>query len=264
MGNIKPKVISDTIKDAGTLLTEVTDLLFILSDARQWVQPSSSQECLRAGGPAKYIVQSRMQLQKVNLSGFDRNYPTIDSALSNGKAEDAAAARLVDGVFKIGKFKELLTGNNFMLKTDAQRQEADKLLCVAIGDLAVFMILQFHLHQPEIIHLSVQEYCTRQGIGQDILYGTMISVLESVGQAPYGYEEASPYYDEMMGIDAGFLAECEEAGFPLNEELCKQILGGTVTLEAARGQLYEYKRTTTEVEVSGMDTLNMVERLNLG
>lgn len=258
------KIVEDNMKNAKGIFTEAFELTMALYNAYSWVQPSASPEAVNAGGPAKYIVAGRTHLQNLPLNGFDRLYPALHSTVSSGTATNESNPRLVDGIFKIGKLHQFLTDNRYMLKTDAQRQTAREFIAVIIGDLAIFMISQFQLANPSTVFLSVSESCSKLGITKDVAYGTLLNAMDTVGQAPYGYEEASPYYDELTGVDAAFLSECEEASYPLTEDICVRIIDGSLPIAEARGLLAEYKQSSREVEITGMDASNMVTKLQLG
>lgn len=258
------KVIEDTMKNAGAVLSETDELLDHLMEAWPWVQPSNSSNAIQAGGPAKYIVACRVNLQKLGLAGFDRTYPAISLAVSSGNGSDDSNARLVDGIFQIGKLNMLLEENKCMLKTDDQRNQARAMLKTAIGDFAIFLLSQYKLGRADDeIYLSVNEYCARGGITSSVLYGNILNTLEIVGEQPYGYEEISPYYDDLVGIDPGFLAECQEARYPLTEERCQSIIDGSMPLEVARGLLTEFQKNIVDVDMDGINPNNMIQRMHL-
>lgn len=258
------KVLEDNIKDAKALLSEAHALIGLLTKAIPWVQGSQSEEAKRNGGPGKYIVLSRAALQSMQLTNFDRCYPTVAAVIANGRAEEFGNGRLVDGVYKIGQFNAKLQAAKYLIKTDNERQEVRELLYAILGDLALFIIMQFGLAtNTDAVMLSVQEYCEAQRISPDILYGELLGLLEEIEQSPYGYEPISPYYDDLMGMDPVFVAECEEAQYPLTEDVAQRLLSGALSIEEARGQLAEFQRQVTQVEVKGIDPGNMVSKLNL-
>lgn len=258
------KVIEDNMKNAGAVLSETWELLGNLLDGWPWVQASNSSNALQAGGPAKYIVACRVNLQKLNLSGFDRSYPSLSAAVSSGNTNDESNPRLIDGVFKIGRLNMMLEETKCMLKTDDQRAQARQLLKVAIGDFAIFLLAQFQLgRSDDAIFLSVSEYCGRHGVTQSVLYGELLNAMEMVDEHPYGYEEISEFHDDLVGIDPSFLAECQEAQYPLTADVCQAIISGTLPIEAARGMLLEFQKNTEEVEITGLNANNMVQRMHL-
>jgi len=258
------KVRENNIKDAKALLEETYSLMGLLLQGIVWVQDSNSEEAQEAGGLAKYIVASRTNLQALHLNNFDRAYPVVSGAVSNGRAEDFSSVRIVDGIYKIGQLNAKLQASKCLLKTDQERSEVRGILYAAIGDLALFMVMQFGLQQgSDSVMLAVKEFCDARGMTPDVLYGELLNVIETLGQSAYGYEPVSPYYDDLMGLDPVFVAECEEAQFPLTEDLSKQIVQGSLSLEEARGMLGEFQRQSTQVEVKGISPTNMVGKLNL-
>lgn len=261
------KTVADPMPatEAKAVLHEMLELVNVLLDGLEWVLPSTDPTVKKYGGPVKYVVTARSHLQALKIGNFSRRYPAIASLVGNGDANDNVNWRLEDSIFQIGGFKEKLEKSKYLLKTDADRADARESLSAAIGDLLVFLIIQYNLDRTDgSAYLSVVEHCNAKGITPEVFYGEVLSMLDCAGQAPYGYEVCSKYYEDIQDIDAGFAAECQEAMFPLTEDLCEQLVNKKVAVAVLRDKLNEFKKQVEVREVKDVLPSNMITKLNLG
>lgn len=257
------KIVEDNFANAAPLFSEVMSLVHTFSEMREYTQ-STAVTMRNNVNPAQYIVAGRQAWSKVNAPGFSRTYPTIATIIANGSTEDYSAGRLIDAIYKVGQLFAYLTANKNMLKTDAQRAEADRLLCKIVGDFCVFLITQYRLARTDdATYLSVSEFCNRNKVSPSVVYGSLMDLMKSVGEEPYGYEPMSPYFEDMQEVDPVFVSECEEKSFPLTGKMCEDLISGKLSVEEARGELIKFEQDTVVTTVEGMTTGNMIKKLNL-
>lgn len=258
------RVLEDTIPNAKAMLQEAISLQGELLKCVDALQPFGPAQKAEYGTLPKFIVKSSTVLRSVCISGFDLNYPVIRSVIVNGQSRDDGMRRIHDGLYKVGQLYNRMSELKFAVKLDKDRSELRDLACKAAGDITVYIITQYKLdNYDQGVYLSVTEYCNREGITPAVLYGEMLHAMEAVGADVYGYESISEYRQALIDIDPVFLAECEEYGFPLTSQMSKDIINGTMSLDAARSELTEFLQQMEETEVRGMTPANMVSRMNL-
>ena len=250
------KIVPDKLKNASQVLFESYSLLHVLLDAYYWSQPFKLQKANYPTLP-KYVVASKAGLEKCGLASFDVNYPALCAMTNNAENSEDSSKRLLDGLSSIGTVKKKYIQNKFVIKTDEDRLSICEELIGAIGDLAIYMVIQFELNRADGCELlSVSELTGRLNITQDVLYGEMLSIMDKFSQYPYGYEPISKYYADLLDTDAAFVAECADCGFPLTDDKCVEVLSGVTGLVKVKKEVEEFKKRATfsDVDDVGTDT----------
>lgn len=259
------KIKEDILSKASETLMELLAIQDSLVRTRDALR-TYEDECKRGQITLpKFLVARRAELTAAAIKSFSMQFPHVTAMISDGRNSDAGMFRLHDGVYKMGQMTQKLQGCQYMVKVDAECLAIRELANKATADFIVFIITQYGLSQTDQhVFLSVSEYCDRAGITPEVFYGSQLNLLESTGETVYGYESISPYRDDLMDIDATFVAECEENNFPLSEDICQDIIAGTLSMVEARGKLQSWMEQLEQHEVKDITLSNMVQRLNLG
>lgn len=258
------KVIEDTIKDADQLLVDMNSLLGALKATSEALRPFDEDARKEFKSVPMFLAQTSATLRKVPISKFEFNYPALSSFVANGESSNDSFRRLHDALYSLSQLNEKLTERKYLLKFDTEREEARALANRALGDLAISIISQFELMDSDAyVYLSVDKYCDANGISPSVLLGTILQALEVSGESPRGYEKLSAYYDRMMEFDPTFVGECEEYAFPLNDEMCEALLSGKLSLPDARKRLADHLAQREEKELSGVNSMNLIQAMHL-
>lgn len=258
--SVNVKIVEDTLADAAKILQELQSLLLEVRECEIALVPFKDSG---AKTLPQYVAKTRAMLEKANISKFGIYYPALSAVISNGSFDDEGMHRLHDGVYKLGKFNKKLVASKFVIKTDVERTELQAEAKNIRADFIIFIITQYKLTSTTTVLMSVKDYCDRQSISPDIYYGELLLQLEETGEQPYGFEQISPYRQELIDIDPVFVSECEDNFFPLTAELSAQIIDGAVNLVEARAILLEHMKQSEETEVANMNPGNMIKQLNL-
>ena len=259
------KVVEDVMPNASRVLEDciaLADGLLCASDA---LKPYNVLES-NGTSLAQYIAKTATVLKGANLGSFEINYPSLSLMLANGQSSDDAMVRLHDGIYKLGRLNSLLKQQKYVVKFDEDREKLQILAKEAAGDIIIFIIVQYNLYtamDSDECYLSVNNYCERSGLTPSTFYGEMLLRLEATGQTPYGYEVLSKWRSALLDIDAAFLTECEDSGFPLDDEMSSDIVSGKVTIPEARNKLAQFIQQQESKEVKGITPMNMLKRLEL-
>lgn len=256
------KIVEDFSKDAGRLLGELSDLTQATKAVRFWLTDENNAEGLSL---PRYVIKGREALMELPIREFNVNYPTVVSVVSNGQLDASDTGnRLHDAIYKLGQLNERLSELRYLVKQPEDREGLSKLAGEIAGDLAIYIITQYRLTETETaVYLCVEEFCSRNGILPKGFYTDMCRVCNQMGVEPYGYEVISPYREKLLEIDAAFLSNCEEAGFPLSSEISEAICNGSMTILEAQRLLNAHMQDSTETAVDGLNTSNMISRLHL-
>lgn len=268
------KVLEDVNPSMSRLLGEITTLQQELLKAQDALRTfAEAKKAARSNGvqpPASlpaYLASTRSVLMGLQINNFSNDYPALSSMVANGNAEFEGAGRLYDCVYQLGQLRKKLAAMSYMVKSDTDRNDLSDYNNQSLADLAVFTITQYGLYNlDDGVCMSIFNACNERGVSPDIMYGEQLNILETTGKSVYGYECISEFRDDMMEIDPVFLAECEEADYPLDAEKCRAIVNGEVPIVVARGDLLEYMKSGVYVEredTKGMTTLNMLKKLSL-
>lgn len=258
------KVLRDTIKNADRALREMEELTLALKTCADWSAPYTGTVRMKYKSAPAYFVASRKELMGAPISNFHVNYPTLAKMAEDSEASDTSMKRLNSAIYNISLLNEKLKETSYMPKTDVDRAECVRLAKQAMADLVVFTLIQFRVGDTEDGTLmSVQQFCNDRNITPDIYYGTLLTTLDETGCSIYGYEAPSPYYDNLMAIDASLMAECEECDFPLTDELAEQLVNGSLELVEFRGMVVEHAKKQKDNELKDLTPGNMLQRLSL-
>lgn len=259
------KIKEDTLPKAKEVLSELISIQQSLYRMREALCPFDADAKQTYGSLPKFLVARRAVLQSYAIKGFSVQYPHVNLMISDGMNDDAGMFRLHDGVYKLGQAMQALQACKFMVKTDAECMDIHTYVSKSLADFTVFVITQYGLADTdEYVLLSVSDYCGREGMTPEVFYGSQLTLLEATGESVYGYESISPYKDDLLDIDATFVAECEEANFPLTDTVSKAIISGELPIAEARGQLQTWLEQMEQKEVKGITLRNMVQKMNLG
>lgn len=259
------KIHEDTIPNAKEVLGELMELQGKLHGTFKALRSFGPEEKATYGSLPKFFVGRRAELMSFAIDGFSMQYAHVNDILRNGRSSNDSGVRLNDGIYKLGLLVNRLRDVKFMVTSDNDCKELRDLAARTLGDFVVYIITQFGLsHCDEFLYLSVQDYCAKSGISGDIFYGAELTLLDEIGESVYGYESISPYRDDLMDIDAGFVAECEDAAFPLNESMCRSLIDGSMDIIEARAELQNWLQSMKDTEIEGISPLNIVEKMHLG
>lgn len=258
------KIVEDPVQNGSSVISEVTELISELWDAVYWLYPTNSQVARREGGPAKYVVASRTALSRSVFSGIEARYPCTFGLVMDGRISDAGAPRLTDAIYKLGNAVQEMKRLKCLIKSDADRASLRDLISQAIGDLVVFLIIQFKLYDQETeVYMAVANYASGKDVSPDVVYGELLDWLATTKQSVYGFEICSRYYTKLQEMDAVFLAECEEYFFPLTDDLCEGLVSGNLLISDVRSQLTAFKKGSIEEEDEKITPDNIIKRMQL-
>lgn len=258
------KVRENNLADANKLIVELDSLLFEVNEARTYLTPFSDVSRAEHPNPMKYVLETKAKLQNVCLGHFAARYPALQNLIETGGACSDASARLNDAIYKLGSVNTALIECNNLVKSDQVRKDLRSQCEDIIGDLCVYIIVQFELYKDNASpFLAVSEFTETRGFSVDVYYGMLLKMMEEVGQQYYGYEVLSPMYGTMADIDESLLAEAEEAYYPLTDELCEKIISGEIPLPVIRGMIHEYKKTVSYEDVDGVSPLTILKNMHL-
>lgn len=259
------KIKEDTLPKAKEVLIELLDIQQSLYGMKMALHPFNAETKATYGSLPKFMAARRASLQASAIKGFSVQYPHVNIMISDGMNDDAGMFRLHDGVYKLGQAMQRLQACKFMVKTDAECDEIADLVNKSLADFVVFVITQYGLSDTDnYVLLSVSDHCGKEGMSPEVFFGSQLTLLEATGETVYGYESISPYRDDLLDIDATFVAECEDANFPLVESVCKDLISGKLPIAEARGQLQTWLEQMEQKEVEGLTLRNMVQKMNLG
>lgn len=259
------RAIEDVMPNALLVLEECLNLangLLYVGDA---LKPYNVIEA-KGTSLAQYVAQTAAMIKSADINNFEINYPALSAMLANGQSDDDCMVRLHDGIYKLGRLNSMLKQKKYIVKFDDDREQLRELAHDVAGDIIIFVIIQYNLHRVEDsdeCYISVDTYCGRHGITPSLFYGEMLLRLEATGKTPYGYEPLSKWNSALMDIDAAFLVECEDCGFPLDDDMSADIVNGKLPIAAARNKLAEFLQQRETKEVKDISPMNMLKKLEL-
>ncbi len=233
------KVIADEFHNASATLLELLDFESVALKFYENLLPFSS--CTERVSLPKYIVNTSTELHKLLITDFGQYFPTIKRLLVDGKGNtEHSFWRIQDACFRFSNIQQAVYEKGCKILDDAIREDLSEEMSTVVSDLVVFIAIQFGLYTADQseVYRSVEEYCDANGVTVDVLYGTLLSDLESVEGSWYAFEPISPCYQDVMRLDPTFLDECEENTYPLTDDVAMKIINGDMTLNAARKLMY--------------------------
>lgn len=259
------QVTADNIHQADAVLNElltVTDVTLDLADAATPLREAMKKFTTRKSPPV-YMAETGRKMKEKFISDFSVEYPTISSGITNGRL-GPASYRMHDGLYKLGTALRKMSECKFMVLSDDDRVVMHDALLDAAADFAIYTIIAFSLHLAPSEHctLAVSSLCERRKVTPSVLYGELLDVIKNTGRSYYAYEPLSPLYSDMLATEPAFLAECEDQGFPLTEEMAREILDGTVPAAQVLETLMKQNADMESTEVD-VNPFSLISRMSL-
>lgn len=261
------KTVKDTIDNAEALLKELLDFQDVAKGLRK--ECSLFKDANNGRKPARFVAETSTAMQKLLVREFAFAYPAISKLIENGKdASDGSFARLHDACFQFNEAQQTLFKRHCVLPDDASRSEVSSKLDKTIGDISIFIIVQFQLYNTgsDEVTLAVDKLCSAQGITAEVLYGLLVQDMRDAGQQWYAYEVCSPLYDDMCRFDITIVEQCDAVQFPLTDELAEKLVSGEVDIPYLQGLIQDMERNSPEqsIDETPFDMLSSMELHNGG
>lgn len=258
------QVIKDPIENAAAIMTETTGLLGLANTLDSATLPVA--ELMKVSKvkktPPVLIAEAGKSLKEHDEENFEVLCPTLASAAKNGKLGDFSY-RMHDAMYQIGEVILAARKVKYMVVKDDQRKQLNEMAKTAIGDLVAYLVNTFAMWDSETSCMAVASYCERNGITQDLLYGTLLENMKNAGQTHRAYEPMSPVYTELMAADSVFMAECSENDLPLTDDQAMQLLRGELTSSEIMDQLTKGRVVTPFSKGEEVTPFNLLSRLSL-
>lgn len=243
------KAKADTFRDAYSTLQELRMLETTVYDI--YVAMSPYKEADTSDSLPRFITRTSMELQGLIVKDFEKAFPSISALVINGSGpNNESFGRIHDACYTFDKFQRTALEQHCVFRSDKERIEARKGLGRVVADLCVFTCVQFELYkaqEDDTVMVSVKEYCDRQGIGVDVLYSLFLQDLQDVGEEWAAYEQISPLYGAMEEFDPILMNECEEALFPLTDDMAEKLLDGVIDAAYIRGLIVEHLKGEQDI-----------------
>lgn len=256
------KVVSDSFPHADKVLEELFEFMSSAETMKEHLIPYSIGGNKRA--LPRFITETSVALRQSLISDFVISFPSIHSLVENGNTESMSLSRLHDAIFKFDVVQKAVHKANCVIMADDDRSQLCEKLNDVIGDLAVFTIVQYNLYKLDTgdVTVSVHAHCEKVGITPDILLGSLTDMLAEAGRTWYAYEPISPLYDALDACDPVFMAECEEALYPLTDAMATKIVDGDMDIAFARSQFAAHMKNMVEEELNVTPT-TLLEQMRL-
>ncbi len=256
------KTIADTLPNADKVLTELLGFM----ESAQALAEASAPYAIASNGRAlpRFIAETSTALKKALIPDFARYFPSLQDLVENGAGGTQSMGRLHNACYMFNQGQQVVHAAKCMLKDDNIRQKVTDLFRTTVGDIAVFICIQFGLHNLDSgeVTLAISKHCERCRLTPDVFYGILKQTMEDVERSWYAYEVMSPMYGPLNDFDPVFLAECEENFYPLTDDIAKRIVEGEVDVAEVRGTLVEHMRNTIETDVD-VTPSTLVSRMQL-
>lgn len=256
------KVVSDKIANGAQIFSELLEFEQV---ARELCRLTDTYANAGNGRPLpRFVTETTMGLKKSLIKEFGTYFPALHEMIENGKSSDSGMARINDALYAFGGAQREIFAANCVLFADDKRAEIFSQLARAVGDIVVFICIQFNLYNLESgeISMAVQTHCDRCGITPDVLYGLLLQDMRDVGQTWYAFEVMSPLYQDLLDFDPIFAAECEEHMYPLTDAIAQTLISGEQDVAVVRGYLLKYSESTIEKEVN-ITPAGLISRMKL-
>lgn len=243
------KVVADSFTNADKVLAE----LFEFEQDVEQMMESLEPYAVAGNGRAlpRFISETSVKLRQSLVGDFVMSFPNINSLVENGNTASGSLGRLHDAIFKFDTVQKAVYAKKCVITVDKEREELCDKLRDVIGDICVFIIVQYSLYQLDTgsIPVSIHAHCEKNGVSPDVLFGIMKEMLAGAERSWYAYEPVSPMYTALNECDPIFLNECEEEMYPLTDEMAQKIVEGDMDVAYARSLLVAHSRSMTEREV---------------
>lgn len=256
------KIVADTLPNADKVLVE---LLGFMSSAQTLADASAPYALASNGRPLpRFIAETSVALKDALVSDFAMYYPALQGLIENGDGGTQSMGRLHNACYSFNQGQQAVHAAKCMLKDDAVREKVMEAFRTAVGDIVVFICIQFGLHNLDSgeVSLAVSKHCERCKLTPDVFYGILKQTLQDVERSWYAYEVMSPMYQPLNDFDPVFVAECEENLYPLSDEVAKKIVEGELDVAEARGTLTEHMKNMVETDLE-VTPATLVSRMQL-
>lgn len=256
------KIVADSFDNAAQVLEELMEFQQVAVHMAENTAPYS---VAGAGRPMpRFIKETAMQINGLLIKDIKAAFPSLNLVISNGVLDDNAVARLNDALYVFGDAQQILFKGKGVILKDNERVAVYNKLCQVVGDLCIFIGIQYRLFALAggQVPMSVSARCERLGITADVMWGLLLQDMQRFGQTWYAWEILSPLYNDLVAFDPGLVAECEDAFFPLTEEVAESVVSGKVDPSVIRTQLAAWLSQTKEREVE-VTPANMMAKMRL-
>lgn len=257
------KVVADKASNADSLLAELLEFLKVSKILA--ANLDTYKNAANGRTPPRFIVETSTALKGAVIKDFGRQFPTIADFESNRTDTISSMQRFDDAVYRFGAVQRKIHDLGYVVKTEEDREKLSFEMRSVVADIIVFLCIQFSLYPEqgeETIFMSVSKYCEKNGITKDVFYGNLISDLRAVNRSWYSYEPLSPYYTALQEFDETLASECEDALFPLTDDMAARLINGTLDPIVVRTQLVKHQSSTNEVEVK-TNPLELISSMKL-
>lgn len=230
----KYKVIKDFVPNATQVLMEVCDMINVCTNIVDALVPYKRSE----GSLAKFLTQRTNKLKKLVTSEFESIYSAVSGVLVNGLGDSAPRNRLAQAIYRYRELNKGILECKCVVKSDADSGRYRALASSTVGDLAVYVILQYKLYVDDgTVTMAIEDICNKSNVTPDVFYGTMLALMEESGAKFYVYEEASNLYGAMTYQFEALLNEAEENRWEFTEDMAQSLLDGEISLQECRRKL---------------------------
>ena len=243
------KTIANSLPNGDQVLME---LLGFMSSAHELADAVAPYSVSGNGRPLpRFIGETAVAMKKSLIKDFASYFPALQNLIENGDGGTQAMNRLHDACFMFNAAQQRIHKVACVIRDDASREEVWELLKTVVGDLAVFICIQFGLYNlgSGEVQMAIAKHCERVGMTPDVLFGTLKQEMDEVERYWWAYEVMSPVYNALNDADPVFLNECEENNYPLTDAMALRIIEGTLDVAEARGMLTEHMLANTERDV---------------
>lgn len=258
-------VIADAIQNADAVLSDMlslTSAALSMTKALTPIQELMKNSTVRKSPPV-LVAESGKVLQDNFFEDFSIAFPAVATGITNGRLGHASY-RVHDGIYKLGTVMPAIKAKKFMIMSDEERKTLHEEMKDVVADFAIYTIITFQLHRSieDVTTMATSKACERRQITARVMYGELLSTVESLNRAYYAYEPLSAFYTDMLAAEPIFMAECEENQLPLTEEMAHDILTGKTTSARVMEQLL---RQTADMESKEVDVnpVSLIQRMSL-
>lgn len=245
----RTKVVADTLPKADKVLSEVLNFMEVAQTLCSAVAPYSIASEGRM--LPRFIAETSTEMKNNLVKDFAIYFPNLQELVEDGTGSGLGVGRLHDACYVFNQAQQAIYKAGCVLKGDEEREAIYEKLHTVIGDIAVFVCIQFGLYHLDTgeVQLAISKHCERCRITPEVFYGVMQQTLQDVERSWWAYEVISPMYTALNDFDPTFVSECEESMYPLTDEMAKRIVEGELDVAEARGTLVEHMKTLVETDV---------------